>query len=142
MVLLPVVLGQTLNDTFHCSDCADCCINHDHCGDDDECSEKYTLTLVISIALVCSGLLLFVYFQTGGNNDCCDIDCLRRTFKVKDIEHQHHFGPDEEFVDNEPIPDPQETESNAQRKVNPTVDVEEAHSDSASPPGTIRVASQ
>jgi hypothetical protein len=34
-----------------------------------------------------------VYFQTRGNNECCDIDCLRRTFKMQDIESKHRIGP-------------------------------------------------
>ena len=142
LLVLSVAAGQQLNSTFHCYDCSDCCINQDHCGTSDECSQKYTLTLVISIALVFSGLLLFVYFQTGGNNDCCDIDCLRRTFRVKDIEHQHHFGPDEEFVDVEPIPEQPETDQNPPKKNSPTVDFEEAQLSSASPQGTIRATPQ
>jgi len=136
--VLGLAFGQELNSTFHCSDCADCCIDQEHCGSSDECSQKYTLTLIISIALVCAGLLLFVYFQTGGNNDCCDIDCLRRTFKVKDIEHQHHFGPEEDFVVIEPIPDPQESEPATFK--NPTVDVEAA--ENLSPPATGRITTR
>lgn len=78
--------------SFKCSDCTHCCINHDSCGSRRECDEKFALTIVVAISLVFAGLLLFVYFQTRGNNECCDIDCLRRTFNVKDIETQHHIG--------------------------------------------------
>jgi hypothetical protein len=133
-----------LNSTFHCRDCEECCINEDHCGDSDECSQKYTLTLVISIALVCSGLLLFVYFQTGGNNDCCDIDCLRRTFKVKDIEHQHHFGPDEEFVEEEQVvPEREESDVVApSHKATPIEDIGEAHSETITPQVTLRATAR
>lgn len=76
-----------LNET-NCSDCEYCCLDSSACGTEDECQEKYALTLIVAISLVFAGLLLFVYFQTRGSNDCCDIDCLRRTFKVKHPETQ------------------------------------------------------
>jgi hypothetical protein len=101
---------------FKCSDCSRCCINHSSCGSKQECEEKFALTILVAISLVFAGLLLFVYFQTRGNNECCDIDCLRRTFNVKDIETQHHIGgifgvEDEESKHHDIVtyPEPQES---------------------------------
>jgi hypothetical protein len=83
--------NSTTEDTG-CKSCTFCCVDGE-CGGEDECEQKLTLTLLVSVSLVLAGLLLFVYFQTRGNNECCDIDCLRRTFKMQDIENKHRIGP-------------------------------------------------
>lgn len=76
-------LQEDSEEEFDCKNCTYCCIESVSCGTEEECSEKYALTLVVAISLVFAGLLLFVYFQTRGSNECCDLECLRRTFKAK-----------------------------------------------------------
>lgn len=99
-------------DVSHgCIDCTYCCIDDD-CGDEEECDQKLTLTLLVSISLVMAGLLLFVYFQTRGNNECCDIDCLRRTFKMQDMENKHRIGPLQVFDEEPEVPKEAEADSN------------------------------